>query len=421
MGAIALAGSLMLSLPGQRAPGSIAKHPVEEQGYEDMSYHVFTPAGLRRGQLCPVIFALHGNGQRAEQHIANIAKVSTGDHPVFVIAPQYQKEARFNAPVHPGAGAVFAGLLAKLLAEAPVDPGRVILQGFSMGSNYSTAWIDSLTDRSDPGVTFPFCAIWLNGTAVPPRHEVPSVPFLLFVGEKETAVLGRINVRESVRTAYLSMFRSGLDVRYLEIPGMGHTVNAECHRLMQEHLTTLPDHTDSFPEKLSATFPELRAHCSRGEFAAALEKIEAVLGGEDSTAKSRARTVRNTIVGHVRRMASAATRKKDPEWSDYRILRFMREQTKANSELQSVLRAAIEELEEGPLAEEISAMNVLDEATGLATTEPDKCLVAIRGLANGRLADTFAGRRARAHLQASDETIAYPWAAEPSDARQRKR
>jgi predicted esterase len=401
--------------------GEFKEIPVAEQGYEGMSYHVFTPKGARPGMLYPLVFALHGNGQKAKGHIRNIAKVSTADLPVFVVAPQYQKESKFNAPVYRSAGKIFDRILQTLLDEEPIDNSRVVLQGFSMGSNYSTAWINALTGRKDANKPFPFRAAWLNGTAVPPKEPAPKIPYLLFVGQKETAVLGRINVVENVRTAYRRMFTDGLETRYIEIPNMGHGVNRECHRIMREHLVAMPDHTGAVPAKLARMFPNVQELCLRGRFDEALAKLDKVLEVGNTNQKSKARALRGKIIKHVKKFASTVGKRKQPTVADYRELARITESLSKHTTLRRTLMPALKKLEKNKvLALELTAWREFTAGQESAKKDWTQSVATIKSIADGPHKDTWYGLRACAHMQALGEGYPSPYSEGVSKKKGRK-
>jgi predicted esterase len=391
------------ALPSQKGlgQGDLKTIPVKETGYEGMVYHLFTPKGVRPGKLYPLVYALHGNGQNAETHARSIAKISTAELPVFVVAPQYQKEKKFNAPVYPGAGEIFAMILRTTLKDCPIDKGRVILEGFSMGSNYSTAWINALANRTKQDNPFPFRAAWLNSTAVPPRSPAPRIPYLLFVGEKETAVLGRINVLESVRTAYKSMFIADLDVRYIEIPGMGHAVNAECRRIMREHLAAMPDHTGAVPIKLARLFPIVQDLCASGRFDKALAELDGVVATGTIDRKSKARTLSSKISGYVKKFISATERKRHATIADYRELARLKATLADVKTFDQALKSALQRLARNrQFLPEFTAWEEFTAGQKLAAKNWKQSVAAIKSIADGPHKDTCYGHRARAHMQA---------------------
>ena len=88
--------------------GTFQKVLVTDPGFEDMYYTVFVPKGTKPRRRYPLVVALHGNGQKSDGHARNMAKVSTEERPVFVVAPQYQRYRpngyEFNNPVYPKVG-----------------------------------------------------------------------------------------------------------------------------------------------------------------------------------------------------------------------------------------------------------------------------------------------------------------------------
>ncbi|MEZ5990618.1 MAG: hypothetical protein R3F30_16190 [Planctomycetota bacterium] len=289
--ALLILAVLVVPLPAQDKPPKVPGGTVERFDVVDregMYWYLFRPDGVSDKDRYPLVFCLHGNGQKSEGHLRNMAKLSTKERPVFLVVPQYQKGSTFNDPTYPDCPGAFEGILAQALAKAPIDRGRMVLEGFSMGCNFSMAWAYGYKGRH-PDEAFPFRAVWLNSTAIPPPAEAPRVPWLLFVGEKERAVLGKIDVVAGVRGATRAFVKAGHDVDYREIPGMGHAVNKDCHELMLAALAALPDWSGlcdgKWPESLQPAVELARA----GEFAAFAKALAALQQDESLKSADKAK------------------------------------------------------------------------------------------------------------------------------------
>lgn len=229
------------SPPAVNPPGKFSKFAVDIPGAEGMNAFWFQPDGIIPGKRYPLLFVLHGNGDGAEGRHRNLSNVSSKEHPVFVVAIQYQKEAKMGSE---GWGREVTRkswdwLLEKSMKELPVDPDQVYLQGFSMGAGFVGSWAYSLW--KDSPETLPFRALFFNGgMSSTGRKEVyPPVPYICMVGEKETAVLGSINVVEGVRDFCNELSAFGLQVEYHEIPGMEHSINQRCHKIIRDTILAL--------------------------------------------------------------------------------------------------------------------------------------------------------------------------------------
>ncbi|MCA8954780.1 MAG: hypothetical protein KDC87_01830 [Planctomycetes bacterium] len=410
------------TLAAQRGGKAAGAGEIVAATQGDIRYHVFHPSGVRKGHVYPLVFALHGNGQRAEAHLQNLKAVSTAALPVFLVAPHYQQEAKFGAPVIPQAGASFDQILAKLLAALPIDPSRVVLQGFSMGSNYATGWLNALGARAGASggkvPHMPFCAVWLNGTAVEPRRPLPKLPYLLFCGERETAVLGRIDIRAQVRGTYLSMFDAGADVTYLEVPGMGHTVDAECRRLMAAFLHDLPDHSGALPTRLRRALPEAYEQCRSGAFDRAFATFDRIVAaGKDKVAE--ARTARERLRDYLTTWARQLARGEPSVSAGVQQLRGLNASVGARPDLTAKLHEALAKQRADVRA--ARELHALEAWVALPRADPSARIAALRALATGPGRDTTFGKRARAHLQAMGESEPYPFGAPTAPRRGKRR
>lgn len=395
--------------------GTIEEVRVADGAHEGMAFSVFTPKGVKRGEFYPLVFALHGNGNTAASHARMLAGVSTDRAPVFVVAPSYQTETKFNAPVVEDVERAFDVILAQVLQSYPIDSGRVVLQGFSMGAIHCTNWLNAIGNRATLVPTpLPFCAVWLNSTAVVPQRSLGgAVGFLLFVGEDEAAILGTINIVENVRSAYSRMFARGEDATYIEIPGMGHTVGSECLRLMRESLGQIPDHSEALLPQHARSFPRAWKMVMRGEFSPALIEFDQWMAGDDRNARSRARTARDKVVTYLRKLARDTARKREPTLTDYdQMLEIGLALESWDPELAELFREAGEKLaEHKSLVDEIASRNALRNAQAALAENRDSAIETLRALGTGQNKDTAYGRRARAHLQALGEDVPFPFAA----------
>ena len=395
--------------------GKIERVLVGEGAHAGMAFQVFTPANVRRGKFYPLVFGLHGNGNTAESHVRMMSDVSTDTAPVFIVAPSYQKEAKFNAPVAEDAEGVFDAVLAQVLETYPIDRGRVVLQGFSMGAIYCTNWLNAIGTRPESeNAPYSFCGVWLNSTAVVPRRSLGrTLPFLMFVGADETAILGTINIVENVRRAYMAMFQRGADATYIEIPGMGHTVGSECLRLMRDSLGQIPDHSEALLPRHAKSFPEEQRLVTRGLFAAPLKTFEQAMEGADRSLSSEARRARDKVVTYLDKLARDTARKREPSLTDYeQMLEIGLALETWDSEQALPFHDVSEKLaDHKSIRDEITARTELHNAQAALGESRDAAIEALRALGTGQNKDTAYGRRARSHLQALGEDVPFPFAA----------
>jgi acetyl esterase/lipase len=288
---------------GSPAPGGgtgkVSEFPVTSEGADGMTAYLYLPDNPPRDRRVPLLFVLHGNGDSGKGRHANLTAVSSKDDPIIVVGIQYQKEATFNAALWDGAVTLraFDWLLEKTLKEQPVDPDHVYLQGFSMGCGYAGSW--AYKRWKDDPKTFPFRALFFNGSPAGARSkdDYPPVPFIAMVGEKETAVLGTINVVKSVKTWANQLARAPRQVEYHEIPGMEHAVNGQCHQIIRDTILRLRG-----PRDLPAWFDGEAARTLR------LGRLAEGFQGLVEAAKSK------ELDSKARKAASDA-RKRLEEWS----------------------------------------------------------------------------------------------------------
>lgn len=228
------------ALPAQsgRAPrlkgGADFVLPITIEGAEGMEVHLHLPPGWKKKskKQFPVLLALHGNGQAPQSAFRKHRPLSQKKTPLIVMAPKYQKEKRFNAERWPQEVCLraFDQLRERAITEWHGDPDRFFVQGFSMGGSYSCLYLAHAVAALKEGEVCPIRAVILNsGRAFSSQMKWPErVPLLFVVGEKETAVLGKINMVKEMRDTANLLFRAGRDVRYHEIPGMKHAVNQAC-------------------------------------------------------------------------------------------------------------------------------------------------------------------------------------------------
>jgi predicted peptidase len=200
---------------------------------QDYRYQVYVPRAYDPGQRWPVILFLHGAGERGGDGVLQTV-VGLGDavrrdparFPALVVFPQAPADALWTgAP----AEAAMAALEAVMVRYA-TDPDRVYLTGISMGGN--GAWYLAYRHPDRFAAVAPICG-WVEshphfsrGQVVPGQDGEPfqalaqrlaGVPIWIFHGDADTAV-----PVEQSRRAAAALEAAGADVRYTELPGVGH-------------------------------------------------------------------------------------------------------------------------------------------------------------------------------------------------------
>jgi predicted peptidase len=201
-------------------------------------HYVYVPTASSPEKKLPVIIYLHGGGEMGDDGVkptqVGLGPVVWRSHGTFqyiVLFPQCRRDGFW---AFPDMDARVMESLANVLAEFHGDPDRVYLTGNSMGG-YGT-W---LIAARHPDV---FAALVpIAGGVRPPRGmPIPKESIIYGATDPEAAIaekLGRIPVwafhgakdwlvkPENSRRLVEAMKKNGGDVRYSELPGVGH--NAE--------------------------------------------------------------------------------------------------------------------------------------------------------------------------------------------------
>jgi predicted peptidase len=198
----------------------------------DHRYQVYVPANYDATTRWPVILFLHGAGERGADGVVH-TKVGLGRalgefpsrYPAIVVLPQ--------AP----AGTTWVGdqariamaALEKTLHEFSTDRDRVYLTGLSMGGQGAWSLAYAHRDQFAAAVVVcgfigigsgPFASFMPADAADPPAAlaaRLRTLPVWVYHGDADRSV----PVDQS-RTVVASLEAAGADVRYTELPGVGH-------------------------------------------------------------------------------------------------------------------------------------------------------------------------------------------------------
>lgn len=202
-------------------------------------YQVYVPPGRSLSERLPVILALHGGGEYGRDG-ARQTTVGLGPairkhperFPALVVFPQVPAD---GTPGFHGLGTRIAlAALDKTIDEYAADKSRVYLAGLSMGGN--GAWhlafqdpdrfaaalvvcgfVGEFTGRQS-GIRYPPI---VPGAVSDPHREIArrlaGLPVWIFHGDADPVV----SVEESRRMAS-ALKAAGANVRYTELPGVGH-------------------------------------------------------------------------------------------------------------------------------------------------------------------------------------------------------
>ena len=243
-GRFLLAGILLLAVTLNTArsepqmPGEEAMHyeartvslEVAETS-EQFHYRFLRPAETEAGGRYPLVFFLHGAGERGSDNQTQLKYLPTWlaksplrqQYPCFVVAPQCQPDQRWSPfawsdktssplttnPTVDLAAAVAA--LNEVCASEAVDPQRIYLTGLSMGG-YG-AWELAARYPERFAAVVPIC----GGGDELQAAKLVTVPIWCFHGADDSVV-----PVERSRSMIEAIRAAGGKPRYSELPGVGH-------------------------------------------------------------------------------------------------------------------------------------------------------------------------------------------------------
>lgn len=215
-------------------PTGFLDRTIEFQGIT-LRYQVYVPSGYPAQESWPVILFLHGAGERGADGLVQTQvglptaiRQKPQRYPAIVLLPQAPTDSLWTGI---SAEAAMAAL-EKTMAEYRIDPNRVYLTGLSMGGNGT--WYLSYRYASKFAAIAPICG-WISldnpwtsrfqsvvprGTPEPLKvyaSTVGNLPIWIFHGE-EDAVVPVVHSRD----AFAAIQEAGGNVKYTELPGIGH-------------------------------------------------------------------------------------------------------------------------------------------------------------------------------------------------------
>lgn len=199
-------------------------------------YRQLIPKTIEHGKRYPLVLFLHGAGERGNDNISQLkhgAKMFTNPvnrkrYPTFVLFPQCPQNAYwampkrpknfteeepfpFDAPVSKPLELV-EQVLKKVLHSYPIDKERVYVVGLSMGG----MGVFDIVCRNPNlfAAAIPIC----GGVNTKRFSKFKSkTVFRIFHGDADSVIPVRFS-----REAYLKLKNNGINVEYIEFPGINH-------------------------------------------------------------------------------------------------------------------------------------------------------------------------------------------------------
>lgn len=214
-------GSSGATEPGTLQPGD--RSISINAGGQTRTVVLHVPSGVATQKL-PLILALHGNGDQAQNFMQTSTLSARTD--AIVAAPQgIQRDVSVGGAAAPnvawdaynsGAGAnIDVALLDTLRAElgksGSVDPARVYVFGYSQGGYMAFRYAKEAS--SDLACAAVVAAADPGGT---PKAFARKLPFVLQIGSGDYAI-------QNARSSKDALMAAGHEVQYNEIAGAGHS------------------------------------------------------------------------------------------------------------------------------------------------------------------------------------------------------
>lgn len=199
-------------------------------GEDSLPYRLFSPKIVDAGKRYPVVFFLHGAGERGDDNEAQLrhglayfaSDAFQARHPAFLVVPQCPKGKKWSEvdwgslksplPENPSTSMRLAmRILDQVIQEKPADPSRVYLTGISMGGygtwDAATRWPDRFA------AAVPVC----GGGDEDKAARLIRLPIWCFHGDNDKAV-----PVERSRNMIEAIRKAGGHPKYSEYPGVGH-------------------------------------------------------------------------------------------------------------------------------------------------------------------------------------------------------
>lgn len=208
---------------------------ISKEG-DSLHYRQLSPLQIEEGKKYPLVLFLHGAGERGTDNQSQLTHgggmfsnpVNRERYPAFVLFPQCPPELYWPSPKRPDSFnegdpfplnaeisrplALTMELLGEVIATYPVDKDRIYVVGLSMGGMGTFDLICRYPDLFAAAI--PICG-GIHGERL--HNFKTNTSFRIFHGDADAVVPVRYS-----REAYLKLKESGINVEYIEFPGVNH-------------------------------------------------------------------------------------------------------------------------------------------------------------------------------------------------------
>lgn len=217
------------------AQNQFSKEIFLSQNGDTLLYRELQPKSISADTKYPLVLFLHGAGERGNdneaqlQHGANMFTnpVNQEKHPTFALFPQCPTNS-FWAPINsegakdesffpyndpmPTTLQTVKELLDAFIDNNPIDPNRIYIMGLSMGGMGTFDMVCRYPQLFAAAI--PIC----GGVNTQRLQEIEtSTSFRIFHGDADAVVPVTFS-----RDAYTTLKAKGVDVQYIEFPGVNH-------------------------------------------------------------------------------------------------------------------------------------------------------------------------------------------------------
>ena len=199
------------------------KEFFDSQSGKTLPYRIYIPKNIQKGKKTPILFLLHGAGERGADNFAQIRNFkgmfnAAGDiiSGSIILAPQCPTNGWWSLDEGYGDENGWLGAALRLLesvkSEYGGDPDRIYITGLSMGGIATWALIDRYPEQFAAAV--PVCGIGNSYSA----YNLTGIPIKIYHGTADTTI--GCGASDEMYNAILNA--GGKMVDYKRLYGVGH-------------------------------------------------------------------------------------------------------------------------------------------------------------------------------------------------------